>query len=63
MKADQLAKQERHTAEAYGFTPGYDASDPNNYLYDRGRKKVYLIDFEFWNFQGRIIVPEGIAHL
>ena len=56
-RAETLAKEEIEKAEAYGFTRGVDALDPNNFLYDRKKGEVYLIDFEFWEHKERNLFP------
>ena len=49
-KARELAKDEVLKTLDFGFTPGVDALNPNNFLYDKDNEKSYLIDFEFWGY-------------
>ena len=49
-KARELAKDEIVKTLDFGFMPGDDALNPNNFLYDRDNEKSYLIDFEFWSY-------------
>lgn len=59
IKAEELVNEELRKAEAFGFIPGDDARDPNNYLYKKSKKQIYLIDFEFWEFRNgkTILIP------
>lgn len=50
-KALKLAKKEIFKSLEYGFTPGEDSINPNNFMYNRGKNKIHLIDFEFWSFE------------
>ncbi len=50
-KARKLALKEIERAMDRGFVPGGDALNPNNIMYDRRNKQVYLIDFGLWEFE------------
>ena len=56
-KARELAKDEVSKTLDFGFTPGNDVLNPNNFLYDKDNEKSYLIDFEFWSYH------RGTMHL
>ena len=49
-KAREFAKDEIVKTLDFGFMPGSDALNPNNFLYDRDNERSYLIDFEFWSY-------------
>ena len=61
--AEHLAVHEIGNAIEYGFIPldsrerKNDARNPNNFLYNRVKRKSYLIDFEFWKFEERNLFP------
>ena len=60
--AEQRAVHEIGNAIECGFIPEKDdVRNSNNFLYDRNKRKGYLIDFEFWKFEERDLFP--IANL
>ena len=49
--AFRLLKETLGDAVELGFIPGDDWKNPNNFFYDRGNKKVILVDFDKWTFE------------
>lgn len=47
--AKSKAQDEILKAMDYGFIPGNDSLNPNNFMYNRKARISYLIDFEFWD--------------